>query len=67
MIRESRQTMLELEGYSVECAPSGEEGLARLSEQPVDLVLLEVDYALPERNGLEILRDIRERDPELPV
>ena len=64
-IRESLQTLLELEGYTVECAGSGEEGLARIAEQPVDLVLL--DYALPERNGLEILRDIRERDTQLPI
>jgi len=64
-IRESLQTLLELEGYAVESAASGEEGLVRIAEQPVDLVLL--DYALPERNGLEILREIRERDPQLPV
>jgi DNA-binding NtrC family response regulator len=64
-IRESLQTLLELEGYTVETATSGEEGLARLAEVPVDLVLL--DYALPERNGLEVLREIRERDPELAV
>ena len=64
-IRESLQTLLELEGFTVEVAGSGEEGLARLAEQPMDLVLL--DYALPDRNGLEILRDLRDRDPLLPV
>ncbi len=64
-IRESLQTLLELEGFTVETAASGEEGLAKLAEQPMDLVLL--DFALPDRNGLEILRDIRDRDPELGV
>ena len=64
-IRESLQTLLEMEGFNVETAASGEEGLARIGEQPVDLVLL--DFALPDRNGLEILRDIRDRDPQLPV
>ncbi|HEU5451428.1 MAG TPA: sigma-54 dependent transcriptional regulator [Terriglobales bacterium] len=64
-IRESLQTLLEMEGYNVETAASGEEGLARVGEQPVDLVLL--DFALPDRNGLEILRDLRERDSQLPV
>ncbi len=64
-IRESLQTLLEMEGYLVETASSGEEGLARIAEIPVDLVLL--DYALPERNGLEVLREIRERDPDLAV
>jgi DNA-binding NtrC family response regulator len=64
-IRESLQTLLELEGFTVEAAASGDEGLARLAEQPTDLVLL--DFALPDRNGLEILRDIRDRDPEQAV
>src|SRR6266849_3265576 len=64
-IRESLETLLEFEGYSVEAAETGEEGLARLAEHPFDLVLL--DFALPHRNGLEILADIRSRDPLLAV
>jgi DNA-binding NtrC family response regulator len=64
-IRESLQTLLEIEGYEVETAGDGVEGLARLAERPFDLVLL--DFALPERNGIEILQDIRERDSELAV
>jgi DNA-binding NtrC family response regulator len=64
-IRESLQTLLEIEGYEVETASDGTEGLARLAERPFDLVLL--DFALPERNGIEILQDIRERDSELAV
>ncbi len=64
-IRESLQTLLEIEGYEVETASDGSEGLARLAERPFDLVLL--DFALPERNGIEILQEIRERDSELAV
>src|ERR1051326_7785241 len=64
-IRESLQTLLEVEGFTVDVAGSGEEGLSRIAEQPMDLILL--DLALPERNGMEILRDIRDRDPLLPV
>ena len=64
-IRESLQTLLEFEGYSVEVANDGDEGLTRIAERPFDLILL--DFALPERNGIEVLRDIRERDSELPV
>src|SRR5689334_18329091 len=64
-IRESLQTLLELEGFTVETATNGEEGLARIAEQPMDLVLL--DFALPDRNGLEILTEIRDRDPNLAV
>jgi len=65
VIRESLQTLLELEGYRVETATDGEEGLARLANEPFDMVLL--DHALPGRNGLEILADIRDRDPQLAV
>ncbi len=64
-IRESLETLLEMEGYQVATAISGEECLARIADQPFDLVLL--DYALPERNGLEVLHDLREHDPQLPV
>src|ERR1035438_3908010 len=64
-IRESLQTLLEFEGYAVEVANDGHEGLARIAERPFDLVLL--DFALPERNGIEVLHDIRERDSDLPV
>jgi DNA-binding NtrC family response regulator len=64
-IRESLETLLEFEGYAVESAETGDEGLARLAERPFDLVLL--DFALPDRNGLEVLADIRGRDSRLAV
>jgi DNA-binding NtrC family response regulator len=64
-IRESLEILLEFEGYSVESAETGEQGLARLGEHPFDLVLL--DFALPDRNGLEVLADIRDHDPNLAV
>jgi DNA-binding NtrC family response regulator len=64
-IRESLQTLLELEGFEVETAASGEDGLARMGEQPFDLVLL--DLTLPGRNGMEVLSEIRTHDAQLPV
>jgi DNA-binding NtrC family response regulator len=64
-IRESLEALLQLEGYEVTLAATGEEGLARLAEIPFDLVLL--DFALPDRNGLEIMADIRERNPQANV
>jgi DNA-binding NtrC family response regulator len=64
-IRESLETLLDLEGYSIESAENGEEGLARLAARPFDLVLL--DFALPDMNGLEVLAEIRDRDPQLAV
>ena len=64
-IRESLETLLALEGYTVETAVNGEEGLERIEEKFYDLVLL--DLALPGKSGLEILPLIRERNPTLPV
>jgi DNA-binding NtrC family response regulator len=64
-IRESLETLLSMEGYTVEVAGSGEEGMARIGERQFDLVLL--DLALPDRSGMEILTDLRTHDPQLSV
>ncbi len=64
-IRESLQTLLELEGFAVETAGSGEAGLQRIGEHPFDLILL--DLTLPGRNGMEILAEIRAHETNLPV
>src|SRR5712672_2194278 len=54
-----------MEGFSVETAVSGEAGLQRIGEHPFDLVLL--DLALPGRDGMEILAEIRAHETRLPV
>src|SRR6266478_4033528 len=64
-IRESLETLLELEGYSVESAATADQGLVRIGERPFDLVLL--DLALPDRNGIEVLAELHVHDPELSV
>ena len=64
-IRESLQTLLEMEGFVVETADTGEAGLQRIGEQPFDLVLL--DLALPGRDGMDILAEIHAQEPRLPV
>jgi len=64
-IRESLQTLLELEGFEIETAENGEEGLLQIENRPFDLVLL--DLALPGRNGMEILAEIHAHDSQLPV
>ncbi len=46
-------------------AQNGEEALAQVSNRRWDVVLL--DVSLPARNGLEVLHDIRDKYPELPV
>ena len=64
-IRESLQTLLEMEGYDVETAATGQQGLNRIGQRTFDLVLL--DLALPDRNGMEILAELRAQDPGLSV
>jgi len=64
-IRESLETLLEMEGYAVESADSGEMGLARIGEHSFDVVLL--DLALPDRNGMELLAEIHAQDPQLSI
>ena len=64
-IRESLQTLLEFEGYEVEAAANGVQGLSKLGDRPFDLVLL--DLALPDRNGLDLLPEIRALDPQISV
>src|ERR1039458_9577054 len=64
-IRESLEVLLTLEGYGVKMANDGEQGLRMLELENFDLVLL--DLALPGQSGLELLPQIKERQPELPV
>src|SRR6266849_3545009 len=64
-IRESLETLLEFEGYSVESAETGEEGLAKLAGRSFDLAVRA--FALPDGTGLEVLAEIRERDNDLSV
>src|ERR1700731_2541898 len=64
-IREGLELLLASEGYGVSSAGTGASGLAKLEENPYDLLLL--DVSLPARNGLGFLREIRRRDPQLSV
>ena len=59
-IREGLDLLLRSEGYQVTVAESGEAALARLDERPFDVTLL--DVSLPDRNGLDLLKEIRSRD-----
>ena len=56
---------LEAEGYRVEGASDGREGLARAVQDEWDLVLL--DLMLPGLNGLDVLDALHRSRPELPV
>jgi two-component system response regulator PilR (NtrC family) len=65
IIRDVLETLLEREGYDVTTAETGTEALKAFEADPYDLVLL--DLMLPDRSGLEVLREIRRRDPDAVV
>jgi two-component system nitrogen regulation response regulator NtrX len=64
-IRRSLAGILADEGYDAALAEDGERALAAVRERTPDLVLL--DIAMPGRDGIEILEDLRRAHPALPV
>jgi DNA-binding NtrC family response regulator len=64
-IRESLETLLQLEGYTVVVAGSGREGLAEIGQRTFDVILL--DLALPDKNGMDVLSEIRLLHPQQAV
>src|SRR5215469_4938486 len=64
-IREGLELLLKTEGYQVASAETALSGLTRLEEKPFDLLLL--DVSLPDRNGIELLKDVHRHDPHMPI
>lgn len=56
---------LRAEGYEVDAAETGDEGLRRALEGSFDLILL--DVALPGKGGFDVLRDLRQQRVDTPV
>ncbi|MDX1520505.1 MAG: response regulator transcription factor [Anaerolineae bacterium] len=64
-IRYSLEEALLRDGYAVETAGSGEKALEKFSANPFDLVL--IDLKLPGLSGMELLGELRKRDPDTVV
>ena len=64
-ILDTLQILLRGEGFEVATAKSGREALERFEETSPDVVL--TDIRMPGVTGLDLLAQIRERDPETPV
>ncbi len=56
---------LEINGYDVTTALSGQEALEKMSSRKFDAALL--DIIMPDPDGLEVLRRIRKDYPDFPV
>jgi DNA-binding response OmpR family regulator len=59
------ESSLSKEGYRVQKAYTGEEGVALFQDEGADAVML--DMTLPEMNGLQVLREIRALNTSVPV
>lgn len=51
--------------YDLVFAATGAEAVVRLRDEKPDIMVL--DMRLPDTNGIEVLRQVRETDPDLPV
>ncbi len=64
-LRESLTTRLGEEGFAIEQAADGREGLYFAREYPIDLAI--IDLGLPEMSGLDIIRRAREEGKTFPI
>lgn len=65
MIAESTMTLLHYQGFTVEWFNNGIDGLKRISQGGIDLVLL--DLGLPFMDGMQVLKNIRQLQINLGV
>jgi DNA-binding NtrC family response regulator len=65
IVRTSCSRTLSPEGYEIRLAKNGAEGLKMASEERFDLVL--TDLKMPDMDGIEVLRIIKEQWPETAV
>ncbi len=64
-IRKTLSEILSYEGYKIEEASDGEEGLKKFKDKAYDVVLC--DIKMPKLDGLEFLDKAREANPDVPV
>jgi CheY-like chemotaxis protein len=62
---EARKELLEISGYEVLTAQSGEQGLGLFVAHPIDAVLL--DYKMPGMNGDRVARQMKRVKPDVPI
>ena len=62
---EMLSTRIKKWGFDVIEARSGKEGMDAIASQRPDIVIL--DYVMPDMDGISVLREIREKDKDIPV
>ncbi len=61
----SLDTWLTLEGFEVVTVYNGEEALNKLLKEPYDLLI--TDIAMPRLNGVDLITEVRNVTPRLPI
>ena len=64
-IRKTLGEILSYEGYKIDDAENGEEGLKKLKEKSYDVILC--DIKMPKVDGIEFLERSREINPDVPI
>ena len=64
-VRSAMRQLLEAQGYRVDVAEDGAAALEHIADVPPDVVITDLD--MPRMNGMSLLKELRERDRELPV
>ena len=65
LLRAGVQEVLEIQGYTVITAPDGEQALACLGAQTIDLII--TDLVMPKMDGVDFVKQLRKIKPDLPV
>jgi two-component system, OmpR family, alkaline phosphatase synthesis response regulator PhoP len=65
LIRMALEDRLKSEGYTIDFAVDGEEGLRKATQSTCDLIVL--DIMLPRKNGFDVCRDIRMAGIVIPI
>ena len=65
ILREQLTERMQASGYVVDAAADGKQGLYFALEYPIDIAI--VDLGLPEINGMDIIKQLRDKGKDYPV
>jgi two-component system response regulator AtoC len=66
-VREYLEIALKCLGYSVELAQDGDEVISHLQSSPSKVSAVLLDIMMPQRDGIEAMKEIRRLHPQLPI
>ncbi len=67
IVRDFVVALLERKGYNVSSAVDGQEAVELFEKKQDCVKLLLTDLAMPRKNGIDLIREVKAINPELPV